>query len=145
MGRVYSRTEYHIVFSTSRRVAAIHDGIQTALYDVLAKVVRSRGGRVHAIGGVEEHVHLDVEIPVSQSVSEMVRAIKSISSGWMRTEGGTPRFRWQRGYSVFTVSPSQRRKLCAYIDCQSERHQAMSPIEELKALHRKHDLESPTR
>ncbi len=143
MGRTYSRTEYHIVFATTRRTPSISRDVRAALYRLMAEVVISRGGRVHGIGGTDDHVHLDVEIPVAQKVSDMVAALKATSSGWMRRRAGNPTFKWQRGYAAFSVSPSLRGRLLKYIDTQEERHRKLCPLDELQILLSKHGIEVP--
>jgi putative transposase len=144
MGRTFTRTEYHVIFDTTRRTPSISREVRAALYRVMAEVVVSRGGRVHGIGGTDNHVHLDVEIPVAQKVSDMVAAIKATSSGWMRRRGGNPAFRWQRGYAALSVSPSLRNRLLTYIDTQEDRHRNLSAWDELQILLKKHGMEVPT-
>jgi putative transposase len=42
---------------------------------------------VHAIGGMEDHIHLLIQVPASLAVAKAVLAIKSNSSRWANDQG----------------------------------------------------------
>ena len=69
-------------------------------------------------------------LPATERLSDVMRELKSISSGWVRQEMKVSRFAWQEGYGAFTVSPSQRETVRLYIQEQEEHHRTRSFKEE---------------
>ena len=68
------------------------------------------------VGGTVDHVHILVRWRPDGAISDLVRDIKSGSSGWLhKTIPGTSDFHWQDGFGAFSVSHSQCAKLRAYI------------------------------
>jgi len=93
---------------------------------------------VRAIGGVEDHIHLLVEVPPMLAVAAAVRTIKSNSSKWVNELDR--RFAWQKGYAAFSVSASNIQAVERYIGRQEEHHRKISYEDELIALLRKHGI-----
>jgi REP element-mobilizing transposase RayT len=79
---------------------------------------------VVAIGGIEDHVHLLVNLPSTICVADFVQSIKGVSSMSTNKAFGMTisAFRWQLGYGVHTVSPSHLSKVRKYIANQEEHH-----------------------
>ncbi len=50
-------------------------------------------------------------------------------------------FFWQRGYSAFSVSPSQLEAVVRYVERQEEHHRSHSFQDEYRELLRKHGIE----
>jgi len=60
----------------------------------------------------------------------------------MKTNGDPYRgFRWQGGYSAFSVSPAEIDAVVRYIETQKEHHQHISFQDELRSLLKRHDIE----
>lgn len=132
---------YHLVFSTKGRLPLIGDEIQQPLYDYMGGIIRNQGGKAIEIGGMPDHVHCLARLPARKAVSDILRALKSDSSGWVNRERPSDRFAWQTGYGAFTVSQSLVGKVRRYIQTQAEHHRARSFEEELLALLEKHGIE----
>jgi len=132
---------YHLVFSTKGRLPLIGDEIQQPLYDYMGGIIRNQGGKVIEIGGMPDHVHCLARLPARKAVPDILRILKSDSSGWVHRERPSDRFAWQTGYGAFTVSQSLVGKVRRYIQTQAEHHRARSFEEELLALLEKHGIE----
>ena len=132
---------YHLVFSTKRRLPLIDDDIQQPLYDYMGGIIRNQGGKAIEIGGMADHVHCLARLPASKAVSDILRALKSDSSGWINRERPGERFAWQTGYGAFSVSQSLVGRVRRYIQTQAEHHREGSFEEELRALLEKHGIE----
>jgi hypothetical protein len=66
------------------------------------------------------------------SLAGLVEKIKGQSSRWIKTKNNKYRlFKWQGGYSGFSVSQSLVEKTKKYIDKQKEHHKKKSYKEEL--------------
>ncbi len=116
MGHSYTDLLYHIVFSTKERQPWLDTEISTRLYEYLGGAIRSEGGTSLSINGCADHIHLFASLRQDKAVSDVLRAIKANSSGWMhRTFPALRGFAWQSGYGAFTVSQSQVDKVKRYI------------------------------
>jgi REP element-mobilizing transposase RayT len=93
----------------------------------------------HAVGGMDDHIHLLIQIPPSLSLAKAVLAIKSNSSRWANEQG--QKFRWQDGYAAFGVSGSIVPAVVRYIQNQESHHRKMNFDAELIALLKKHGVE----
>jgi putative transposase len=63
-----------------------------------------------------------IGLRATHRLADVLRELKSVSSGWVHDEIGVPAFAWQEGYGEFTVSPSQRGAIRRYIEQQDEHH-----------------------
>jgi putative transposase len=59
----YWKLHYHFIWSTKNRLQLIDSIIEPELYRAIAAKAKDMGGLVHALGGIEDHVHLAVSIP----------------------------------------------------------------------------------
>ncbi len=129
MAQTYTRLVYHIVFSTKNREPWIDPSWCEERYAYIGGIVRNRKGELLAIGGVSDHVHLLVRLAADRSISDVVRDIKSNSSGWLHGRNVMP-FAWQDGYGAFTLSPSAIPGVTAYIHAQEEHHATKTFLDE---------------
>lgn len=101
MGHSYTNLLYHIVFSTKERQPWLVPEISTRLHEYLAGAIRSEGGTSLGINGCADHIHILARMRQDKTVSEVLRAIKANSSGWIhRTFPGARDFVWQSGYGA---------------------------------------------
>ena len=139
MSHTFTKNHQHIVFSTAGRRRLIEKTFQPKLWAYLGGICRNHDIFVRAIGGIEDHVHLLVEIPPALAVAKAVLTVKSNSSKWMNEMGRA--FAWQKGYSAFSVSASNVSAVKRYVNNQPEHHRKISYEDELLALLRKHGIE----
>ena len=142
----YTRLTYHVVFSTKHRVKSIRERIREPLYRYIGGVIRERSGHLIEIGGIEDHLHLLVNISPARSVSGMVRDIKALAARWAN---GLPesrnRLEWQKGYGAFTVSHSSIPSVRTYILNQRKHHRTRTFEDEYTELLKRHHIEFDTR
>lgn len=125
---------YHIVFSTKDRVPVIAPEWRERLYGYLGGVVRSLDGVAEIVGGVSDHVHLQLGLRATHCLADVIRDIKAVSSRWVHEEIHLRPFEWQEGYGAFTVSASQRVAVRDYIARQEEHHRRRTFQEEYREL-----------
>lgn len=135
----YTALYAHIVFATHSRRASILTSFRTFLHRYIDGIVANVGARPIQTGGVADHVHVLVEMPAELSVAELVRLIKSNSSKWVR-QSFSRHFRWQRGYSAFSVSRSNVDVVAKYVANQEEHHRRMTVAEEVARLVERHGV-----
>lgn len=138
MSHTYTKNHQHVIFSTAGRHKLIDKSGQNKVWAYLAGICRNHGIFVRAIGGVEDHVHLLVELPPSIAIAKAVNLVKSNSSKWLNeTRRG---FAWQKDYAAFSVSASNVTAVARYIHNQEAHHRKMSFQDEIIALLKKHGV-----
>jgi REP-associated tyrosine transposase len=140
MAQTYTRLLYHIVFSTKNREPWIDAVWREELHAYMGGIVRNRKGELLAAGGIPDHIHLLLRLAADRSISDVVRDIKSNSSGWLHDRGVRP-FAWQDGYGAFTLSPSAIPSVTAYINNQLEHHRRESFRDEFLVMLHEHEVE----
>ena len=116
------RLFYHLVWSTDGRRPLITPPIEAAAHRELRTIADRCGILVHAIGGIEDHIHLVVSIPPKLSVADAMQRLKGSSSHALRAEFGST-IRWQNEYSVDSFSERHLPTVIAYVQNQRQHHQ----------------------
>jgi putative transposase len=118
-----------LVFSTKKRAPFIDAALREDLYPYMAGIVRQKGGALHALGGMPDHVHALIRL-------------KAGSSKWLHERPHpVPEFAWQTGYAAFSVSQSREAAVRSYILRQEAHHKKTRYEDELIGLLRKHSIE----
>ena len=132
----------HIVFSTKGRIPLIQPPHEIALYRYLAKVANEHGCHALEVGGHADHVHLLCRLSAKIAPMNLIMALKSHSSKWMKTNGdGSEKFYWQDGYGAFSVSPTEIGRVQLYIQEQHEHHRTRTFKEEYVLFLKKYKVE----
>ena len=141
MPRSLSFLLVHIIFSTKDRKAWLSDAVRQELHAYMASVAGTGENFCFRVGGVEDHVHIAVLLARNATVAELVESMKVSSSKWIKTKGPEfARFRWQRGYTAFSVGPADRPALLKYIDAQATHHRKRDYQVEMRALFTKYGV-----
>lgn len=114
----------HCVFSTKDRKDTIPDA------DVLGRyfggIAREKKIPLILAGGTRNHVHVLIALPATMALAKAIQDLKGNSSRWLGQQQRG--FAWQQGYAGFSVSPTHKRAVMAYINGQ-ERHHAKESYE----------------
>jgi putative transposase len=128
-------TPFTLCLAPRKRRKLIPLESMAGLWAYLAGVCKRQRIFVHAIGGMEDHTHMLIEIPLTLSFSDALQEIKTSSSLWMGRS-----FAWQRGYGVFGVSASKVETVVRYIRTQQAHHRRMTFEQEFIALLERHGV-----
>ena len=139
MSHTYAQNVIHVVFSTKDRRKLMPNGLRPRMWPYATGVCNNLGILAHAVGGMEDHIHLLIQIPPTLAVAKAVLTIKTNSSRWANEEG--VKFAWQQGYGAFSVSSSIVPTVIRYIQNQEAHHRKMSFDAEFLALLKKHRIE----
>ena len=139
MSHTYSQNYLHVVFSTKERKKLIDKTMQVKLWSYMAGIARNHDFLVLSNGGMEDHVHLLLQLPPVLALSKAVGDLKANSSSWMG-DHGIP-FAWQEGYGAFSVSASNLATVTRYIQDQENHHRKITFEDEFIALLRKHGID----
>ena len=138
MSHTYAQNVLHIVFSTKDRRKLIPPEFRPKLWAYSAGICQNLQIFVHAIGGMDDHAHLLVQIPPTLAVAKAVLTIKTNSSRWAHQQ--SQKIEWQQGYAAFSVSASNISAVERYVRNQEAHHKRMSFEQEFLALLKKHNV-----
>ena len=143
MPQSLSQIYIHLVFSTKNHKPFVDETIQPELYAYIAKILYDEcSSPAQIIGGVEDHVHILLNLSRTCTVAHLVEMIKKRSSKWIKTKGEKYRsFQWQIGYGVFSVSRSGLEAVTKYISNQKEHHTKRSFKDEFRRFLIRHGIE----
>jgi len=142
MSQSLSQLYVHIIFHVSHNHVAIHPKDSTKLYAYISSLLKQEGCVPMQINGMCDHIHILCILSKNIALSKLLRHIKSVSSGWIKTlDPCYGKFAWQKGYGVFSVSPSVCDKTIRYIIQQEEHHKKMSFQEEYRMFLKEYNVE----
>jgi len=142
MGHTYTNIMEHGVFSTKRRENSLVPEIWPDLPRVVGGIVREQKGKLLALNGTENHVHLLMIIHPTIATADLFEKLKAQSSKWIHQAfPRLPFTGWQSGYGAFSVSKSVAESVETYIARQREHHHTQTFEEELVGLLEKHGIE----
>ncbi|MGO8672329.1 MAG: IS200/IS605 family transposase [Capsulimonadaceae bacterium] len=126
MSRSRQELLYHFVWTTWDRLPLLEGAVEDRAHAAIRRHCGVLSASACAVGGTPNHVHVLASLPPAICIEEFVRSVKDASArALMQTFGSSvTAFRWQLGFTVFTVSPSHRRKVCEYIVTQKDLHAA---------------------
>lgn len=142
MADSYHQIYIHYIFSTKNRQPLIQSYFEKRLWKYIAGIGNHQGFPVIAIGGTADHLHLLVSASPKTSPSKTIQSIKGSSSTWINDTfySENRKFRWQSGYSAFSVSQSGLKKTIAYIQNQKVHHKKIGFKEEYQLFLQKHGI-----
>jgi len=142
MPQSLSKVILHVIFSTKNREPWLDSEVRPRMHAYLATVCRDLAAEFVHVGGVADHVHIVTTLPRTLSQAELIEQIKKTSSKWIKALDAQYRgFFWQRGYSAFSVSPSQLKAVMKYVETQQEHHRTRTFREEYRELLRRHGVD----
>ncbi|MFI5196628.1 MAG: IS200/IS605 family transposase [Chitinophagales bacterium] len=125
----------HCVFAVKYRAAMLNVAWDERLRLYISAITQNHGHKMLAINNMPDHLHFFVGLNPTQSISDMLRIVKSESSVWINQEKFTKnKFNWQDGYGAFSHSRSQVNKVVQYIHNQQEHHHKITFLEEYKKM-----------
>ncbi|MFT5904163.1 MAG: putative transposase [Flammeovirgaceae bacterium] len=135
MGQSLVQNYLHIVFSTKHREPFIKKQFVQKLNKYIAVVSADLGSPALAVGGHVDHIHILVRLSQKMVLMEYLQKIKSNSSRWLKAlDFSMENFRWQDGYSAFSVSESSLGNVKKYVLNQEEHHATQGYREEIISL-----------
>lgn len=127
---------YHIVFCTKNREKTIPTSAKEDLYRFIWKQIESKKCKLLRIGGIENHIHILLELHPTVALSTLMKDIKSTTSGWLKSDIRFPYFGgWATGYFAATVENGSKGKVIQYIKNQPEHHSVVSLDDEFRRLY----------
>ena len=119
----YSEINLHITWHTKGSLPMINGRIEERLYHYLThKILETPGVLLHAIGGIETHVHISASVPPELLISDWIGKLKGSSSHYINHEVAAKSLEWQRGYGVVSFGTKDLPWVIEYVRNQKEHH-----------------------
>ena len=138
---VYFSCKYHVVWCPKYRRKVLIEQVAKRLEQIIREVCKEHRAEVLSLEIMSDHVHLLVGLRATHRLADVLRELKSVSSGWVHDEIGLSNFAWKEGYGAFTVSASQCEAVRGYIEQQDEHHRTRTFREEYLELLRRSGAE----
>jgi putative transposase len=115
---------YHVVWATKHRVPSISPDVEALIFPTMIRKSETLKSLIHAINGIEDHVHIAVSLAPSLALADWVRQIKGISAHEVNQNFPDleDKFRWQAGYSAHTFGQKALSNVLEYIQNQKSHH-----------------------
>ena len=135
MANTYTQIYIHVIFAVKGRENLISKNWKVELYKYITGIVRENEQKLYIINGMPDHIHILLSLTPSINISDLVRDIKSGSSGWINKRNFVKgKFNWQAGFGAFSYSQSQLPRVINYIKNQEEHHRIKTFQEEYKKI-----------
>ncbi len=137
----YTQIIYQIVFGTKRRECTLTKDRRDDLYKYISGALKNKKCHLYRIGGIEDHIHILMDLHPTVSLSSIVKDIKLSSTEYIKENSLFPRFDgWQNGYGAFTYSIREKDILIEYIKNQEAHHKVKTFKEEYLELLKEHNI-----
>jgi putative transposase len=125
----YWKLYYHFIWGTKNRLPLIDSTIERELYRAIAAKVKNMDGFVHAIGGIEDHVHLAVSVPPKVAPAKFIGDVKGNSSHYINYVVKPDfEFHWQDEYGLVSFGEKNLAGVVRYIHNQKQHHADLTLI-----------------
>jgi REP element-mobilizing transposase RayT len=132
----------HLIFSTKNRKAFLDDDIRPRVHAYLATIIRNMDSPYVVVGGVADHVHILFDMGKMHAPVDFVERVKRESSKFVKTLGPRyTKFYWQRGYGMFSVSPTHLADVEKYVREQEVHHRKKTFQEEFREFLARYGIE----
>lgn len=141
MPNTYTQIHIHAVFAVKNRQAFINEAIRVRVEKYTTGIVQNSGHKLLANYCMPDHTHLFIGFRPNQSLSDLMRDVKSRSSEFINQENLTGgKFNWQEDHGAFSYSHSHLQNVIHYVLHQPEHHRPKSFQEEYRELIKKFEI-----
>ena len=134
----WCRLHYHLVWATRNREPLITLKEEEIIHTRLRAKADELRLVMHAVGGIEDHLHVVVSIPPALSVADCAKHLKGASARAVNQElSADSRFGWQAEYGAVTLGERSLPAAIDYVRKQREHHANGSVIEWYETMNAK--------
>ena len=131
MANTYTQIHIQCVMAVNYRQSLIQPEWKDQLQKYITGITQNYGHKMLAINNMPDHLHMFFGFRPNQSLSDLMRIVKSESTKWINDKQFTPAvFSWQEGYGAFSYSRSHVNKVTEYVLNQEEHHRHKTFLEE---------------
>ena len=137
----YRQILYHIIFRTKNSRKTIVLEHSDELYAYIRGIVKNKGCHLYEINGMQEHIHIILDLHPSIALADLMRDLKASSSMWLKQNPKFPDFTgWAGGYGAFTYAYGDIGRVRKYVQNQRVHHKAKDFLEEYRRLLSEHHI-----
>lgn len=104
MAKTFTQLYVQTVFAVRGRQSLIKTDWRERFYQYTTGIVRGKGQKLLATGGMGDHVHILIGLKPTMAISDLVRDVKANSTNFINDNNLIRgRFRWQEGFGAFTT------------------------------------------
>lgn len=97
--------------------------IESKLHEFLRKkILEMPEVFFHAIGGIENHIHIAVSVPPNIQPSEWIGQLKGASAFFINKDSPHKLLEWQNGYGIVSFGTKDLKWVVNYVLNQKEHH-----------------------
>ena len=127
MGKIFHKLYYHVIWTPYLRQPLISPEIEKVLYPFIENKAKRFHCTVLGIGGMPDHIHVVIQIPPAESISDIIGKIKGSSSYFLNKELQIiENFSWEDGFGVLSFAERDLPKVLHYIKGQKRHHDSKS-------------------
>lgn len=131
MANTYTQIHIQCVMAVKYRQSLIQPEWKDQLQKYITGIAQNYGHKILAINNMPDHLHMFFGFRPNQSLSDLMRIVKSESTKWINDKQFTPAvFSWQEGYGAFSYSCSHVTKVTEYVLNQEEHRRHKTFLEE---------------
>lgn len=138
MPQSLTKLHTHLIFSTRNRRPRLDEAIRDRVHAYIYQIIRDLDSPYVVVGGAADHVHILFDLGKQRAPLEFVEQVKRESSKFVKTLGPQyENFYWQRGYGMFSVSPTHLPNVERYVRDQEAHHRERIFQEEFRDILRR--------
>jgi REP element-mobilizing transposase RayT len=133
----FSEINLHIVWHTKGSSPLLTPDVERVTHRILrARATATPGVDLHAIGGIETHIHVCVSVPPTLLLSDWIGRLKGGSAHDVNQHFALRQkvIQWQAGYGVVSFGLRDLEWVRAYVLNQREHHQRGTVFERLEMI-----------
>jgi len=133
MSQSLSNVLVHLIFSTKDRMRSLQGVDKESLHKYVMGILTQHSCVPLASNSVDDHIHLLLGLGRTITIADLVKELKTGTAKWIhRSAPERAAFAWQRGYGIFSISPSHKDAVIHYINTQEEHHQRVTFQDEFR-------------
>ena len=98
------------------------------------KILETPESIVHAVGGIEDHIHLAVSVPPTLEPANWIGKLKGASSHHVNQLTNRKSLEWQHGYGIVSFGTKDLKWIVDYVLNQKEHHKKGTTHERLERI-----------
>ncbi len=133
---VYWELYYHLIWRTKDSAPMLTAEVEPLTHEYLKhRALETPEAIVHAIGGIEDHIHMAVSLPPTVEIARWIGDLKGASAHHINHGPcGLGALVWQTGYGVVSFGKRDLPWVVDYIRSQREHHAAGGTRDRLERI-----------
>jgi REP element-mobilizing transposase RayT len=142
MANTYTQLHIQLVFAIKYRAALIQKEWNERLHQYVTGIFQQNEHKMLQINSMPVHIHIFIGMRPHQSISSLVKNVKSESSKWINeNKFCISSFAWQEGFGAFSYSKSHVADVIRYIQNQEKHHGEQTFLQEYVAFLKAFEIE----